>query len=50
MKIPTGGGKTLLAVEAIREQQNYFVRRKNGLVVWVVPSETIYSQYIYRVH
>ncbi|MBS1553088.1 MAG: DEAD/DEAH box helicase family protein [Bacteroidetes bacterium] len=44
MKIPTGGGKTLLAVEAIREYQNYFARRKTGLVVWIVPSETIYSQ------
>lgn len=46
MKIPTGGGKTLLAVEAIREYQNHFARRKTGLVVWVVPSETIYSQTI----
>ncbi|MCX6143560.1 MAG: DEAD/DEAH box helicase family protein [Ignavibacteriales bacterium] len=44
IKVPTGGGKTLLAVEAIREYQNLFVQRKTGLVVWVVPSETIYSQ------
>jgi len=43
-KYPTGGGKTLLAVEAIREYQNLFVQRKTGLIVWVVPSETIYSQ------
>jgi type III restriction enzyme len=44
IKVPTGGGKTLLAVEAIREYQNLFVQRKTGLIVWVVPSETIYSQ------
>jgi type III restriction enzyme len=44
MKVPTGGGKTLLAVEAIREYQNIFARRRTGLVVWIVPSETIYSQ------
>jgi len=44
MKVPTGGGKTLLAVETIREYQNLFARRRTGLVVWIVPSETIYSQ------
>jgi type III restriction enzyme len=44
MKVPTGGGKTLLAVEAIREYQNIFARKRTGLVVWIVPSETIYSQ------
>lgn len=44
IKVPTGGGKTLLAVETIREYQNLFTKRKTGLVVWIVPSETIYSQ------
>lgn len=44
LKIPTGGGKTLLAVEAIREYQNLYARRHTGLVVWIVPTETIYSQ------
>lgn len=44
IKIPTGGGKTLIAVEAIREYQNLLAHRKTGLVVWIVPSETIYSQ------
>lgn len=46
IKIPTGGGKTLIAVEAIREYQNLYAHRKTGLVVWIVPSETIYSQTI----
>ncbi len=48
LKIPTGGGKTLLAVEAIREYQNLFAQRKNGLIVWIVPSETIYSQTVQK--
>jgi type III restriction enzyme len=48
MKVPTGGGKTLLAVEAIREYQNIFARRRTGLVVWIVPSETIYSQTVQK--
>lgn len=44
IKVPTGGGKTLLAVEAIREYKNLFARKRTGLVVWIVPSETIYTQ------
>lgn len=48
LKIPTGGGKTLLAVEAIRAYQTLFARRRTGLVVWVVPSETIYSQTVQK--
>src|SRR3990172_5602853 len=44
IKVPTGGGKTLLAVEAIREYKNLFAQKRTGLVVWIVPSETIYSQ------
>jgi len=48
IKVPTGGGKTLLAVETIREYQNEFARRRTGLVVWVVPSETIYTQTVAR--
>jgi type III restriction enzyme len=44
LKVPTGGGKTLLAVEAIREYQNLFAREHTGLVVWIVPTETIYTQ------
>ncbi len=48
IKVPTGGGKTLLAVETIREYQNLFAKCKQGLVVWVVPSETIYSQTVQK--
>ena len=48
VKVPTGGGKTLLAVETIREYQNIFAKRREGLVVWIVPSETIYSQTVQK--
>jgi type III restriction enzyme len=48
LKVPTGGGKTILAVEAIREYQTLFAERKTGLVVWIVPKETIYSQTVDR--
>lgn len=48
LKVPTGGGKTLLAVEAIREYQNLFARKRTGLVVWIVPTETIYTQTVRR--
>lgn len=48
IKVPTGGGKTLLAVESIREYQNLFAQKRTGLVVWIVPSETIYSQTIQK--
>ncbi len=49
IKVPTGGGKTLLAVEAIREYQNLFSKKRTGLVVWIVPSETIYSQTVQKI-
>jgi len=48
LKVPTGGGKTILAVEAIREYQTLFAERKTGLVVWIVPKETIYTQTVDR--
>ena len=49
IKVPTGGGKTLLAVEAIREYQNLFAQKRTGLVVWIVPSETIYTQTVKKI-
>ena len=48
LKIPTGGGKTILAVEAIKEYQTLFAQRKTGLVVWIVPKEIIYKQTVER--
>lgn len=43
-KVPTGGGKTILAVETINKSFNGLIGKKEGLVVWLVPTEAIYSQ------
>jgi len=46
IKIPTGGGKTLIAIEAIRKYQNLFAKEKKGLVVWITHRESIFRQTI----
>lgn len=46
LKVPTGGGKTLIAIEAIREYQNIFAQKRTGLVVWITHRDTIYKQTI----
>ena len=38
-KVPTGGGKTLLAAAALER-----LHRQTGLTLWVVPSKAIYTQ------
>ncbi|MBE7495350.1 MAG: DEAD/DEAH box helicase family protein [Verrucomicrobiaceae bacterium] len=43
-KVPTGGGKTLLATAAVEIIQVDFFRRQTGFVLWVVPSDAIYKQ------
>ena len=43
-KVPTGGGKTLLATAALERVQTDYFKRQTGLVLWVVPSEAIYRQ------
>ena len=44
LKIPTGGGKTLLAVKVIDLINRYYRRQKTGLVLWIVPTTQIYDQ------
>ncbi len=44
VKVPTGGGKTLLACHAIAEIQRLYIESTKGLVVWIVPSHQIYRQ------
>jgi len=39
VNLPTGGGKTLLAAEALVKSN-----RRTGLVLWMVPSKAIYDQ------
>lgn len=46
LKVPTGGGKTLIGAHAIGHILSGMFERKTGLVVWVVPSEAILSQTI----
>lgn len=44
LKIPTGGGKTLLAVKAIDLINTHYRRNQTGLVLWIVPTTQIYRQ------
>lgn len=46
LKVPTGGGKTLLACHAIDSIQKTYLKKQTGLVLWVVPSTQIYRQTI----
>ncbi len=44
LRVPTGGGKTYLAVRTIDLVQSKLLRKQTGLVVWFVPSVQIYRQ------
>lgn len=44
LKIPTGGGKTLLAARAIDLVNRHYRRDMRGLVLWIVPTQQIYDQ------
>lgn len=44
IRIPTGGGKTLLAAHAIERAARAYVGTSSPLVVWLVPSNTIREQ------
>jgi type III restriction enzyme len=44
LKVPTGGGKTLLAASAVGLVHTRYLRRHTGLVLWIVPNEAIYRQ------
>ena len=46
LKIPTGGGKTLLAVKTIDLVNMVYLNRRTGLVLWIVPTTQIYRQTI----
>lgn len=46
LKIPTGGGKTLLAVKVIDLVNHIYLRKRNCLVLWIVPTTQIYNQTI----
>lgn len=42
LKVPTGGGKTLLACHSIDLINKTYLKRQTGLVLWIVPSTQIY--------
>ena len=44
LKVPTGGGKTLLAAASVARVFGSWFERATGLVLWVVPNEAIYRQ------
>lgn len=46
LKVPTGGGKTLLACHSIDLIHKSYLKRQTGLVLWIVPSTQIYRQTI----
>jgi type III restriction enzyme len=46
LKIPTGGGKTLLAAHTIDLVNRIYRKKQTGLVLWVVPTTQIYRQTI----
>lgn len=46
LKVPTGGGKTLVACHAIDNIKKTYLNKQTGLILWVVPSTQIYRQTI----
>jgi len=44
IKVPTGGGKTYLAVRTVDLVQSIYHQRQSGLVLWIVPTNQIYRQ------
>jgi len=44
LRLPTGGGKTVLASYGIREAAFYYMNKMNPLVLWLVPTITIAEQ------
>jgi type III restriction enzyme len=43
-KVPTGGGKTFMAISALSRLFVRYLGRNTGFVLWIVPNEAIYSQ------
>lgn len=44
LRIPTGGGKTLVACHAVAVANRHLLQAENSLVVWLVPSDAIREQ------
>ena len=44
LKVPTGGGKTWMAVSGVSRIMGRYLGRNTGFVLWIVPNEAIYRQ------
>ena len=44
IKVPTGGGKTLLGVSAVERINFDYFSKTTGFVLWIVPTDAIYRQ------
>ncbi len=44
LRLPTGGGKTLLACHTISVANKEYLKKENSLVLWLVPSNAIREQ------
>lgn len=47
LRVPTGGGKTRLAGQAIKRVNRSFLPTQHSLVLWLVPSDPIREQTLY---
>ncbi len=43
-KVPTGGGKTLLACHSIDLINKVYLNKQSGMILWIVPTTQIYRQ------
>ncbi|MGG2329480.1 DEAD/DEAH box helicase family protein, partial [Salmonella enterica] len=44
LRLPTGGGKTILAAHSVAVARDNWIEREFPLVLWLVPSTTIRRQ------
>lgn len=47
LRVPTGGGKTLIAGHSIKSVNDSFLATEHTLVIWLVPSDAIREQTLY---
>lgn len=48
LKVPTAGGKTWLAISSVSCIMGRYLDRNTGFVLWIVPSDAIYTQTLKR--